>query len=57
MNDFLHMGGHAFYVWTAYGAAVVLIVMDFLPTMRRMKSLRAAIARRRKKRAQPPGPA
>lgn len=32
LQDFLHMGGYAVYVWTSYGiAALVLIVNLWLP--------------------------
>ena len=26
MSDFLHMGGYAFYVWSAYGITLVVLV-------------------------------
>ena len=38
MSDLLHMGGYAFYVWTAYGAAFVVLALN----------LAAPIARRRR---------
>ena len=28
MSDFLHMGGYAAYVWTAYGITLVVIVLN-----------------------------
>ena len=28
MSDFLHMGGYAAYVWTAYGITLVVIVVN-----------------------------
>lgn len=27
MNEFFHMGGYAFFVWSAYGAAAVVIAL------------------------------
>ena len=39
-GEFLHMGGYAFYVWTSYGiAAIVLLVNFIIPIQRRRKLL------------------
>ena len=49
LNEFLNMGGYAFYVWTSYGIAlVVLLVNVILPLLQRKKLLRkiARAARR-----------
>lgn len=51
MSEFFHMGGYAFYVWTSYGlAALVLIANVALPLARRRRLLdelrRRARARR-----------
>ena len=36
MAEFWHMGGYAFYVWSSYGlAALVLLVNALLPLLRR----------------------
>ena len=41
MSEFLHMGGHAFYVWTAYGAAFVVLALNLAaPIVRRRRLLR-----------------
>ena len=41
MSEFLHMGGYAFYVWTAYGAALVVFVLNFAaPLVRRRRLVR-----------------
>jgi heme exporter protein D len=48
MDEFLHMGGHAFFVWSAYAAALILILLDFLPPVFKLKRLREALARRRR---------
>ena len=37
MNDFLAMGGYAFYVWVAYGVTAVVVIVE----------VRAVRARRR----------
>ncbi len=41
MKEFLHMGGYAVYVWTAYGlAAAVLIGMAVQARLRQRRLLR-----------------
>ena len=47
MSEFLHMGGYAFYVWTAYGAAFVVLALNLAAPIRRRRRLvreRAAAA-------------
>ena len=45
LNEFFHMGGYAFYVWTSYGIAlIVLLVNVFLP-LRQHRKLLGGIAR------------
>lgn len=43
--DFIHMGGHAFYVWTAYGITLVMIVVHIVMIRRRHRQVRADIRR------------
>ncbi len=41
LQEFLAMGGYAFYVWTSYGiATIVLVVNVLLPIFQRRKFLR-----------------
>lgn len=41
MSDLLHMGGYAFYVWTAYGAAFVVLALNLAaPIVRRRRLVR-----------------
>ena len=41
MSEFLHMGGYAFYVWTAYGAAFVVLALNVaVPIVRRRRLVR-----------------
>ena len=41
MSEFLHMGGYAFFVWTSYGLAfVVLLGNVVIPIWRRRQFLR-----------------
>lgn len=30
LTEFLHMGGYAFYVWTSYGLAAVVLIANLL---------------------------
>ncbi len=46
MSEFLHMGGYAFYVWTSYGLAFVLMLALFVSPMIEKKRLIAGIARK-----------
>ena len=40
MTEFLAMGGYAAYVWTAYGAAVVVLVGLTVATLAQRRSSR-----------------
>lgn len=41
LSEFLHMGGYAFYVWTAYGIVTVVLLVNFIiPIQRRRKLLK-----------------
>jgi heme exporter protein D len=40
MTEFLAMGGYAAYVWTAYGAAVVVLVGLTMATLARRRNSR-----------------
>ena len=44
MNDFLAMGGYAFYVWGAYGVTAVVVIVEVLAVRARR---RAALAEAR----------
>jgi heme exporter protein D len=49
-GEFLAMGGHAVYVWTAYGLAVVVLAVNLAAPLwrarRLLRELRAAARRR-----------
>ena len=50
MSEFLHMGGYAFYVWTAYGVAFAVLALNLAaPIVRRRRLVR-------EKTATPPSP-
>ncbi|MBA3508132.1 MAG: heme exporter protein CcmD [Betaproteobacteria bacterium] len=42
MSDFLHMGGYGFYVWSAYGSAVLAVVAEIVAVKRRLRAARDA---------------
>ena len=39
INEFLHMGGYAFYVWTSYGLGVIVILLNTVLPMQREKKI------------------
>ena len=43
--DFLEMGRHGFYVWTAYGVSLALIVANLVAMIHRRRQVRADIGR------------
>ena len=45
LNDFFHMGGYAFYVWTSYGIALFVLLLNVILPLRQRKKLLAGIAR------------
>ena len=52
MAEFFHMGGYAFFVWTSYGlAAVILIVNVLIPLFRRRELIHELERKRRRDRS------
>jgi heme exporter protein D len=45
LNEFLHMGGYAFYVWTSYGLAAIVLLVTAVTPIRQRRKLIAGIAR------------
>jgi heme exporter protein D len=45
LQEFFYMGGYAFYVWSAYGVAVVVLVANVIVPVVRARELRARLAR------------
>lgn len=43
VSEFLAMGGYAAYVWTAYGAALVVLVGLVIATVARRRSSRRSL--------------
>ena len=45
LNEFFNMGGYAFYVWTSYGIALVVLLINVILPLRQRKKLLGDIAR------------
>lgn len=45
LREFFHMGGYAFYVWSAYGVAFIVLVANVIVPVLRGRELRARLAR------------
>ena len=45
LNEFLNMGGYAFYVWTSYGLALAVLLINVILPLRQRKKLLNDIAR------------
>lgn len=49
MSDFLHMGGYAFYVWTSYGIAFVVMLIGIIkPLLVQKQQLRGLKLKRQR---------
>jgi heme exporter protein D len=44
--EFVHMGGYAFYVWSAYGLALLVLALNVTQPWRRRRQLLRDIAAR-----------
>ena len=45
MSEFLHMGGYAGYVWSAYGIALVVLVANLFLPLTAHRQLRKRVKR------------
>jgi len=45
MDTFFAQGGYAFYVWSAYGMALALLVLELVQLGRRRRAILARLAR------------
>jgi heme exporter protein D len=53
LSEFFNMGGYAFYVWTSYGIALLVLVVNVVIPLRQRRKLLSGIlvaARRRARR-------
>ena len=46
ITSFLHMGGYAFYVWTAYGVAFVVLMANLIAAVACQRRVRRDLQRR-----------
>ncbi len=46
MNEFLHMGGYAAYVWSAYGISLVVLILNIILPIRHEQALLHAIKKK-----------
>lgn len=46
MDSFLHMGGYAFYVWTSYALALLVLVLNWVLPERALRTRWQTLLRR-----------
>jgi len=46
MSDFFQMGGYAFYVWSAYILALIVLTFNLIIPIRRRRKILRSFARR-----------
>ena len=46
MHEFFHMGGYAFFVWTSYGLAIIVLLANVILPMQRKKEIMNNMKRR-----------
>ena len=51
LNEFFHMGGYAFYVWTSYGIALFVLLANVVTPLRQHRKLLTTIARASRRRS------
>jgi len=49
MSEFFHMGGYAFYVWTSYGLALIVLLANVVAPLRQRRKILADLARRERR--------
>lgn len=51
MKEFFAMGGHAFYIWTSYGLALVILVTNLLIPFNCERALLRNMARKLRRKS------
>jgi heme exporter protein D len=46
LHEFLSMGGYGAYVWPAYGLAAVVVIVNIVLPLKRLRKLKVDIRRR-----------
>ncbi|MDM8564420.1 heme exporter protein CcmD [Candidatus Halobeggiatoa sp. HSG11] len=56
MNEFFHMGGYAFYVWTSYGLTFLVLIINLIIPFNQERTILRTLNRklRRKQRERHP---
>ena len=54
LNEFFNMGGYGFYVWSSYGIALVVLLLNIILPVRQHRKLLADIARRARRAGRKP---
>jgi heme exporter protein D len=49
LTEFFHMGGYAYYVWTSYSIALVVLLLNVILPLRQRNKLLGNIARAAKR--------
>ncbi len=44
IQEFFHMGGYAFYVWSAYGLCFIVLVLNIIIPVHREKEIIRSLA-------------
>ncbi len=52
IRDILHLGGYGFYVWPAYGTAIVILGWMAVSTLRRLRTTERILENHRNKHAE-----
>ncbi len=53
LREFFYMGGYSFYVWSAYGVTLVVLVANVVLPMVHARELRARLARQARMERRP----
>ena len=46
LNEFFHMGGYGFYVWSSYAISLVVLLINVIQPARQRRKLLSDIARK-----------
>jgi heme exporter protein D len=49
MQEFFHMGGYAFYIWTSYGLALIILLLNVIVPIKQEKHILQNLARKFKR--------
>ncbi len=55
LAEFLAMGGHGLYVWSSYGAAVIIVIYNVVSVRLRLRRFFREARDRQRRQPYPPG--